>query len=413
MATYTLDPTTGFYVLSADQSFSVSTDQPDYSPGQTVQITANFDPGSTVQLMVAHDIGAGADGIWGTADDVLSYDLTGTVLPWTVTAGATGAINASWFVNPDALGQSFELVAVQQAADGTFTGPVAMTSFTDSAVDLTTASGTVNNAVFINTAAGPAGTGNFSAFLGIQNNGTERGYNTDGAPTPLDDKSVPSVHTGSLLLNNVPLVYADGHAFDGSKSGPAYREFILDINQSGSLGSGASDITLNALQIYLADQSKGGALLATGPFTGTAAFGAGVPLVYNLGDNPVLLSDHASGSGKFDYKILIPDSDFAGGTDSSFVYLYSQFSGANAGFEEFGVSAPSGTTTTGSTPDAVVGIDKQISIDGGATWLDQGLFGTAFGSDTAPTVLVGSTINYQVLVTNNTTPNALDLDPKM
>ena len=127
MATYTLDPITGLYVLN-----TVSTDQPDYSPGSTVQITANFDPGSTVQLEVAHDIGAGADGIWGTADDVLSYDLTGTGQAWTVTADANGVINASWLVNQDALGQAFVLTATELGADGTASGPAATTSFTDS-----------------------------------------------------------------------------------------------------------------------------------------------------------------------------------------------------------------------------------------------------------------------------------------
>src|SRR6478672_7095022 len=110
MAVYTWDSINGAYVLSADQSFGVATDQPDYSPGSTVQITATFDPLSTVQFTVAHDIDAGADGIWGTADDVLSYDLTGTGLPWTVTADANGLIDTSWFVNPDALDQRFELI---------------------------------------------------------------------------------------------------------------------------------------------------------------------------------------------------------------------------------------------------------------------------------------------------------------
>src|SRR5713226_5651088 len=102
MATYKWDPTTGMYILSDDQSsFALITNQPDYSPGQTVQITATFDPLSTVQFTVAHNIGAGADGIWGTADDVLSNDLTGTGLTWTVTADAYGVINTSWFVNKD------------------------------------------------------------------------------------------------------------------------------------------------------------------------------------------------------------------------------------------------------------------------------------------------------------------------
>jgi uncharacterized repeat protein (TIGR01451 family) len=131
MATYKWDPSLGMYILSDDQSFTVVTNQSDYIPGQTVQIAATFDPGSTVQLMVAHDIGAGADGIWGTADDVLSYDLAGTGLPWTVTADANGLINASWFVNQDALGQSFELIATELGANGAASGPMVTKFFTD------------------------------------------------------------------------------------------------------------------------------------------------------------------------------------------------------------------------------------------------------------------------------------------
>src|ERR1700722_3941680 len=115
MSVYTLDPITGMYVLSADQSFGVATDQSDYTPGQAVQITATFDPGAIVQFTVEHDIGAGADRIWGTADDVLPTDLTGTGQTWPATADANGLINTSWLVNPDAAGQAFELVAVEQA----------------------------------------------------------------------------------------------------------------------------------------------------------------------------------------------------------------------------------------------------------------------------------------------------------
>jgi hypothetical protein len=395
MAAYTYDASTDTYVLSDNQSFSVTTDQSDYSPLSTATFTVD-------------GVNAG-DVLTFTVTDLNGLPISGTNQPWTITAGADGTLQTTWAVGADAVGQAFLLTVVDQT-----TGLLTTAGFTDAAYNYTVNSSTPSDAValgaiFINTAAGPAGTGDFNAFLGIQNNVVEQGYNTDGVPTPLDDKSVPSVHTGSLQLGQVALVNADGTTWDGVST--AYRSFILDINQSGNLGSGASDITLNALQIYLADNSTGGALLATNSFTAGNAFGSDAALVYDLGNNSILLSDHASGSGKFDYQILIPDIDFQGGTDSSYVYLYAKFSGANGGFEEFGVSTP-GSTTTGSTPDAVVGIDKQISVDG-VHWQDVGLYVPNTDSSAAPTLLTGSAVYYQVLITNNTTPNASDLDPQM
>ena len=51
MATYTLDPTTGLYVPSADTIISVSTDQSDYAPGTTAYISAaGFGAGDTVEF---------------------------------------------------------------------------------------------------------------------------------------------------------------------------------------------------------------------------------------------------------------------------------------------------------------------------------------------------------------------------
>ena len=106
----------------------------DYAPGETVGITAsNVAVGGSVQFSVAH-VNAGADGVVGTADDMLAHDLTGTVAPWTVTDGgagdldglANGAIQTSWYVNADAVNQAFVLTAAGQTS-----GQVATTSFTD------------------------------------------------------------------------------------------------------------------------------------------------------------------------------------------------------------------------------------------------------------------------------------------
>lgn len=56
---------------------TVSTDAQDYAPGSWAEITATgFDPGSIVIFQVQHSVDPGADGSWGTLDDVI-VDLGG------------------------------------------------------------------------------------------------------------------------------------------------------------------------------------------------------------------------------------------------------------------------------------------------------------------------------------------------
>ncbi|UVO39390.1 DUF11 domain-containing protein [Bradyrhizobium arachidis] len=88
-----------------------------------------------VEFTVAHD-NPGPDGVVGTADDVITQDLTGTTQPWFVVDGgsgdldglANGVVMTSWYVNADAANQSFLLSAVDQT-----TQTAATTSFTDKA----------------------------------------------------------------------------------------------------------------------------------------------------------------------------------------------------------------------------------------------------------------------------------------
>ena len=113
---------------------TVSTDAQDYVPGSWVEITATgFDPGSTVTFQVQHAGDSGADGIWGTLDDVI-VDLGGEGHDgWSVTDGgefdldgaANGTVVTSWYVNPDdSLNWHFLLTAMaagQQTASAGFT----------------------------------------------------------------------------------------------------------------------------------------------------------------------------------------------------------------------------------------------------------------------------------------------------
>src|SRR5262249_46371822 len=163
------------------------------------------------------------------ADDVLTYDLTGTGTPWTVTDGGVGdldgvrngAIQTSWYVNSDASNQAFVLTTTDAA-----TGATTTTSFTDAAtmIDLTfTNTVTVNNAIFstaVETVG--AGTGLIDPFSQIQHTGTEQGYNTDFNAFILDNAGKGGTNfIHALDINDIPIEF---------RNGIAYYRFELDIN---------------------------------------------------------------------------------------------------------------------------------------------------------------------------------------
>src|SRR5262245_53086601 len=79
------------------------------------------------------------------------------------------------------------------------------------------------------------GTGFIDSFLRVQQNGSERGYNTN-LGTPLDDKGGSFTH--ALLLSDVGTTVIGG---------TAYYHFVLDINQDGN-----NLLSLNQIQIFRA-----------------------------------------------------------------------------------------------------------------------------------------------------------------
>src|SRR5882724_1653777 len=99
-------------------------------------------------------------------------------------------------------------------------------------VDLTTSgsSGTINGAVFEQSAVRPAGTGDINSFLRLQANSTEQGYNTSGRPAPFDDLTDPNF-TRNVQVSNLVTRTIDA-------TGTQYYEFLLDINESNA-GSNA------------------------------------------------------------------------------------------------------------------------------------------------------------------------------
>lgn len=188
-------------------------------------------------------------------------------------------------------------------------------------LDLTTtgASGTINGSIFKQINAQSTGTGTIDAFVRIQENGVEEGYNTDYRPTSYDENSSVQF-TRSLLLTAIPTV---------NLNGTLYREFLLDINETNN---SKSKLSLDKIEIYLAN---------SGNQHGVPS-GLGT-LIYNLdaGDDNWIKLDYSlnNGSGSGDMFAYIPDSLFD--TEyGQYVYLYSMFGqnyGADSGFEEWAV----------------------------------------------------------------------------
>ena len=331
------DPLTTSTTTESDSSNpltppTVSLDQADldYFPGETVGITAtDLGDGGSLSFLVAHRA-AGADGILGTADDVLSYDLTGTGTPWTVTDGGVGdldgvvngTIKTSWYVNNDAANQAFTLTATDPAS-----GRVATVNFTDAVnaptYDLTfKTTVTINGAIFSSSdVATGAGTGLLDPFVRIQNNGAEQGYNTDANVKVLDDtQKGGSQYVHALNIADIPIQYVNG---------VGYYRFDLDINESNS--ANVQNLSLDTLQIWqagvgnLSNYAPG----AT-PSQGTGAFPAAdnASLIYNMdagGDKFVGLNGELQpGSGNTtDMSFLIPVASFD--PSKPFIYLYSGF----------------------------------------------------------------------------------------
>lgn len=184
-------------------------------------------------------------------------------------------------------------------------------------VDLRTASsGGIDGALLFTYTMSGAGSGatiDFLRFNGGGSDQTVQGYNSDARPVEYNETNTAEFNR-SLRLSDVPLV-----EFDGT----LYRQFGFDINEPGNAGSEASQISIDDLEIYLAD---------SGDLTGHAdGFGGNAELIYDFdADDVVLLSDFFAGSGQLDMVLYIPEELFATADGSDpFVYLYSLLGGTD------------------------------------------------------------------------------------
>lgn len=187
-------------------------------------------------------------------------------------------------------------------------------------------SATVNGAILSTNDQQPTGSGVIHSFVRISdaNDDCVQGYNTDARPLEFDENTSPTF-TRDLLLSAVPIV---------TIGGVAYREFLLDINQTGS----DPLLSLNDVEIYVHSTASitgynSGALAALTPVWDLDSAGnVNVTLNYLLN----------SGSGSGDLFLYVPNALFTGGTQ---VTLFSSFgipNNNNDGFEEWAVRLPSG-----------------------------------------------------------------------
>ena len=199
---------------SGSSTPTVATDWPDYAPGSTATISATgFDAGSTVMFSI-QTIGAGADGIIGTADDTLSAPVT-----WLATDGAAsdgdgttnGNLTTGFYVNQSYANTTMLLTAteVQVGADGSVAaaGPTATEVFTDLLGPATSIVKTVD-------AANPYTDNNHDHLL---NAGDVIHYDivvTNTGSVPLPVTVTDTMPDGSLVtLSGAPATFAAGFSY--------------------------------------------------------------------------------------------------------------------------------------------------------------------------------------------------------
>ncbi len=164
--------------------------------------------------------------------------------------------------------------------------------------------GYVNGAYFRQYNDAPTGTGLIDPFLQISadiQGHPQHGYNTDGVEQY--DTVVGQSH--SVVLSDIPTAWIGGIE---------YREFLLDINQSG----GSPVLSVDQIEIYLEETSD----IDNHPWGFTnLVFSLNTPSPSNPDNWDYILLDDSAGSGKGDMLALIPNSLFTG--PGQYVYLYS------------------------------------------------------------------------------------------
>ncbi|MCA0904764.1 hypothetical protein, partial [Qipengyuania aquimaris] len=195
-------------------------------------------------------------------------------------------------------------------------------------VDLRTdgASAEVNGAL-VATGSVNSGTGNFNDFLGVQNTGTEFGFNTD---TP--DPSNPHIKTSSNFTKTIKLSEVGIVTIDGVD----YYQFLLDVNESNANPT-EQQISLDSFKLYTS--LDGTISTLTDLEAQHLAFdidNADPGNAATENDISILFTDaYSSGSGRSDLSILVPVDAIEAqgdGPADTYIYLYTEFGYAGEDF---------------------------------------------------------------------------------
>src|SRR6185503_12623092 len=213
----------------------VSTDKPDYSPGQTVIITGSgFWPNEIVTLQVVH-IDGGAEGGEGHE-------------PWNVAADEEGNFTSQWFVSPDdSLGATFLLTAL-----GNGSGLTAQTTFTDKpAANLDQCANGGVNGPFVQCTGAAWQNGNL--------NGNQAHY--------LEGQTVPYRAVFSDLTAGA--TYTATIQFDSTQDGKHATDYLMTFNATEATadpctGSGAPNCTSDTFPIPLDPSVSGAGVIQQG-----------------------------------------------------------------------------------------------------------------------------------------------------
>ena len=200
---------------------------------------------------------------------------------------------------------------------GAFFFLVAMATSTPAfaSLDLTVAgnSGFINGAFYTTDALQPTGSGNINSFVRLDDNvGTTQGYNTTNEVL---DTGASDIFNHELFLTQIPVKILNGIA---------YREFVLDINESN--GTIEAALSLDEVQIFVGSNPNSSVTSFTGDVLNHPD-----TLVYRMDaapDGPTFVAlnyELNPGSGGGDMFLYVPSALFDGYGANPSVTLYSTF----------------------------------------------------------------------------------------
>ena len=225
-------------------------------------------------------------------------------------------------------------------------------------LDLTTSGsdGTVNGAYFTTSDEHSTGTGVIQSFaqIGGANLEVVQGYNTTA--NGILNNGAPDNFNHTITLGSIPTVLI-GDIY--------YREFGLDINQSGTE---PAYFSLDEIQLFVGGSANPSVTDFVGGILNVA--GLGYSLVYQLdaGVDSWILLDYRNneGSGSGDMYFYVPTSVFGTADASANVLLYSKFGATspwvnNDGFEEWFLNCEPGAVCT---PNKTIPVPATLALLG-------------------------------------------------